>query len=65
MSLIRPPVICVGRRHVVDAPDVVEQVAAGEISFDRAQQLARLPAEIRADHEGYDILGLRRLVADH
>ena len=57
--------LCWTASRLVDAPDVVEQVAAGEISFDRAQQLARLPAEIRADHEGYDILGLRRLVADH
>ncbi|MGH8941616.1 MAG: HNH endonuclease signature motif containing protein, partial [Acidimicrobiia bacterium] len=48
-----------------ETPDVVEQLAAGEVSFDRAKQLSRLPSEARAGHEGYDISGLRRLVADH
>jgi hypothetical protein len=48
-----------------EASEVGEQLASGEISFDRAEQLARLPAEQRGGHEGYDIAQLRRLVAHH
>ena len=48
-----------------EAPDVAELLASGEVSFDRAEQLARLPEEHRDQHEGYDISQLRRLVAHH
>jgi hypothetical protein len=44
---------------------VAVALAAGEISFDRAEQLARLPAEHRSGHQGHDIGQLKRLVADH
>lgn len=47
------------------APDVAEPLASGEITFDRAEQLARLPETHRGDHEGYDIAQLRRQVAHH
>ena len=57
--------LCWTASRLGDAPEVVEQLSAGEISFDRAQLLARLPEPHRSGHEGYDISGLRRLVADH
>jgi hypothetical protein len=57
--------LCWTATRIQDAPEVAEALAAGEISFDRAQLLARLPEEHRNAHEGYDISGLRRLVAHH
>jgi hypothetical protein len=57
--------ICWTASRLGDAPDVAERLVSGEISFDRAQQLARLPVEHREDHQGYDISQLRRLVAHH
>jgi hypothetical protein len=51
--------------RLVDAPEVEEQLARGEITLDRAEQLARLPERERSGHEGYDISQLRRLVAHH
>jgi hypothetical protein len=42
------------------APEVEAQLATGEISFDRAEQLARLPEPLRQSHVGYDIAQLRR-----
>jgi hypothetical protein len=57
--------LCWTATRLGDAPEVAESLASGEISFDRAEQLARLPAEHRPDHQGYDIAQLRRLVADH
>jgi hypothetical protein len=50
---------------LAEARETAEQLAAGEISFDRAEQLARLPVEQRGGHEGYDIAQLRRRVAHH
>jgi hypothetical protein len=44
---------------------VEAQLATGEISFDRAEQLARLPEPLRQSHVGYDIAQLRRKVAQH
>ncbi len=44
---------------------MAKAMAAGEISFDRAQLLARLPVGHRSGHDGYDISQLRRLVAHH
>jgi hypothetical protein len=57
--------MCWTASKLQEAPDVAELLASGEISFDRAQLLARLPAEHRDQHEGYDIFQLRRLVAHH
>lgn len=57
--------ICWTGSRLGEAPETVEQLASGEISFDRAEQLARLPMEQRDGHEGYDIAQLRRLVAHH
>ena len=57
--------ICWTGSRLAEAPQVAEQLASGEISFDRAEQLARLPVELRGGHEGYDIAQLRRLVAHH
>jgi len=57
--------ICWTGSRLEEAPEAAEQLAAGEISFDRAEQLARLPVEKRDGHEGYDIGQLRRLVAHH
>jgi hypothetical protein len=57
--------LCWTATRLQDSPDVAEQLAAGEMSFDRAQLLSRLPEEHRSGHEGHDISQLRRLVADH
>ena len=57
--------ICWTGSRLEEAPEAAEQLAAGEISFDRAEQLARLPVDKRDGHEGYDIAQLRRLVAHH
>ncbi|MGH8942306.1 MAG: DUF222 domain-containing protein [Acidimicrobiia bacterium] len=56
--------LCWTATRLGEAPEVAEALVSGEISFDRAQLLARLPAEHRAGHEGYDISQLCRLVAD-
>jgi hypothetical protein len=57
--------ICWTASRLEDAPEVAEQLAAGEISFDRAAQLAPLPELHRSGHQGFDIAGLGRLVAHH
>jgi hypothetical protein len=57
--------MCWTASKLQEAPDVAELLASGEVSFDRAEQLARLPKEHRDQHEGYDISQLRRLVAHH
>jgi hypothetical protein len=57
--------ICWTASRLADAPEVVEDLASGEVSFDRAQLLARLPEEVRPTHQGHDIGQLRRLVAHH
>jgi Domain of unknown function (DUF222)/HNH endonuclease len=57
--------LCWTATRLGDAPEVAEQLASGEISFDRAQQLARLPEPHRSGHQGHDIGQLKRLVADH
>jgi hypothetical protein len=56
--------LCWTASRLQEAPEVAEALASGEISFDRAEQMARLPSEHRSGHEGFDIGGLRRLVAD-
>ena len=57
--------ICWTATRLDDAPDVERTLADGEISFDRAEQLARLPKEKRENHEWFDIGQLRRQVAHH
>lgn len=57
--------ICWTGSRLGEASEVGEQLASGEISFDRAEQLASLPGEHRGGHQGYDIAQLRRLVAHH
>jgi len=57
--------MCWTATRLEDAPEVAVALAAGEISFDRAEQLARLPHDHGDGHQGYDISGLRRLVAHH
>ena len=57
--------LCWTASRLEEAPEVALALAAGGISFDRAEQLARLPEEQRPDHEGFDISQLRRLVAHH
>jgi hypothetical protein len=57
--------LCWTASRLDEAPEVDELLASGDISFDRAEQLARLPEEHRQDHEGFDLAQLRRLVAHH
>ena len=57
--------ICWTATRLEDSPEVEERLATGDITFDRAELLARLPEEHRGDHEGFDIAQLRRLVAHH
>jgi hypothetical protein len=57
--------ICWTASRLADAPEVAEDLTAGEISFDRAALLARLPDDVRPTHQGYDIGQLKRLVAHH
>ena len=57
--------LCWTASRLQDAPEVAGLLAAGDISFDRAQLLARLPVEHRDGHQGYDISQLHRLVAHH
>lgn len=57
--------ICWTATRLADSPEVERQLAAGEITFDRAEQVARLPHDQRDQHQSYDIAQLRRLVAHH
>lgn len=57
--------ICWTATRLADSPEVERQLAAGEITFDRAEQMARLPRDHRDQHQSYDIAQLRRLVAHH
>jgi hypothetical protein len=57
--------ICWTSSRLNDAPEVAESLAEGEMTFDRAQLVSRLPDEVRPSHEGYDIYRLGRLVAEH
>jgi hypothetical protein len=57
--------LCWTATRLGDSPDVAAALESGEITFDRAEQLARLPKEQRQDHEGFDIAQLRRLVAHY
>jgi hypothetical protein len=57
--------ICWTATRLSDAPEVADLLESGGITFDRAEQLARLPEPQRQDHESYDIAQLRRKVAHH
>jgi hypothetical protein len=57
--------LCWTASRLEDAPEIVAQLESGEITFDRAEQLARLPEGKREGHESYDISQLRRLVAHY
>jgi hypothetical protein len=57
--------LCWKASRLADAPEVAASLVEGEITFDRAEQVARLPESHRAGHERYDISQLRRLVAHH
>jgi hypothetical protein len=53
-------------QRLADAPDLAERLADGEITFDRAEAMSRIPEADRADwHLGVDIQGLRRIAAHH
>ncbi len=53
-------------QRIQDAPEVAQALQRGEITFDRAEAMSRIPAESRADwHQGLDIQGLRRIAARH
>jgi hypothetical protein len=52
--------------RLAGAPDLARPLAKGEITFDRAEAMSRVPAGHRADwHFGLDIQGLRRVAARH
>jgi hypothetical protein len=57
--------ICWTASRLTDAPEVAQSLAEGEMTFDRAQLVSRLPEEVRSSHEGFDLYRLRRLVAEH
>lgn len=57
--------LCWTATRLREAPDVAEALAAGDITFDRAELVSRLPEGRRDGHERYDISQLRRLVAHH
>jgi len=53
-------------RRLADAPDVAQRLSEGDITFDRAEALSRIPTEEHAAwHSGVDIQGLRRIAARH
>lgn len=53
-------------RRLIDAPDIAEQLARGDITFDRADAMSRIPSEHRSQWQlGVDIQGLRRIAARH
>jgi hypothetical protein len=54
------------KSRLADAPDLARDLSSGEISFDRAEALSRIPPRDRADwQQGVDIQGLRRIAARH
>jgi len=57
--------VCWIATRLAEALEVAELLATGEITFDWAEQVARLPVAHRSGHEGCDISGLGRLVAHH
>jgi hypothetical protein len=57
--------ICWTSSRLTEAPEVADALVEGEMTFDRAQLVSRLPEHVRPSHEGCDVGGLRRLVAYH
>lgn len=57
--------LCWTATKLQEAPDVAIALENGEITFDRAEQVARLPEEHRPDHHRFDIAQLKRKVAHH
>jgi hypothetical protein len=52
--------------RMADAPGLIGSLMMGEVTFDRAEALSRIPADDRDGwHEGVDIQGLRRVSARH
>ena len=57
--------LCWTATRLREAPGVAGALEAGDITFDRAEQVSRLPEGHRAGHERYDISQLKRQVAHH
>ncbi len=57
--------LCWTASRLDEAPEVAVSLSEGRITFDRAEQVCRLPEGNRDAHERYDISQLRRLVAQH
>ncbi|MGA8040345.1 MAG: DUF222 domain-containing protein, partial [Acidimicrobiia bacterium] len=57
--------LCWTSTRLGDAPEVASQLASGEISFDRAEQAARLPQDQQDTHQRFDITQLQRRVAHY
>jgi len=57
--------LCWTASRLANAPEVAASLVDGEVTFDRAEQVCRLPDGKRAGHERYDISQLKRLVAQH
>lgn len=57
--------LCWTATRLEEAPEVAKALEGGEITFDRAEQVARLPEEQRSDHRRFDISQLKRRVAHH
>ncbi|MFZ0625909.1 MAG: DUF222 domain-containing protein, partial [Acidimicrobiia bacterium] len=57
--------LCWTSTRLGDAPEVASELASGVISFDRAEQVARLPEDQRSDHQHFDIAQLQRRVAHY
>ena len=57
--------LCWTATRLRETAEVAESLGKGEITFDRAEQVARLPHAHRVGHERYDISQLKRMVAHH
>jgi hypothetical protein len=57
--------LCWTASRLSDAPEIAMALGEGEITFDRAEQVSRLPQSHQKGHQRYDISQLRRLVAHH
>lgn len=57
--------LCWTATRLGEAPEVAEALEAGGVSFDRAEQVARLPEGQRSDHLRFDIAQLKRRVAHY
>jgi hypothetical protein len=57
-------VIAAAAHRLEARPDLIERLRKGEVSFDRAVVLSRIPETIDSRHlDGHDISGLRRIAA--